>query len=143
MTRIKIPNPDDLGEMLRKVRESAGFTREAVGELLGVDASYIQRIEYRDYKSLNLGFVSALAKIYGVPVSIFVEQPRRIPSYQERSARISRTIFSEEHQADIAQKIDNILGKYAGTDVFRDPNVCERRSPRDTTAPKVWRKDKR
>ena len=62
-----------LGELLRKAREEAGMTQEALAHAAGVDRSYLSELE-RDLKSPTVEFLLNLCAAMGTSAGSLISQ---------------------------------------------------------------------
>ena len=62
-----------LGELLRKAREGAGMTQEALAHAAGVDRSYLSELE-RDLKSPTVEFLLNLCAAMGASAGSLITQ---------------------------------------------------------------------
>jgi len=66
----KIENGNELGDRLRRVRTSAGFTLDQTAERAGVTKGYLSKVE-RGHATPSIAVISRLSDIYGVGLSEF------------------------------------------------------------------------
>ena len=62
-----------LGELLRKAREEAGLTQEALAHAAGVDRSYLSELE-RDLKSPTVEFLLNLCAAMGASAGTLITE---------------------------------------------------------------------
>lgn len=71
-----------LGEKLKALRTSKGYTLDRLAELSGLSKSYIWELENRESQRPSAEKLTALGDVLGVAASYFIEEDVRAP--QER-----------------------------------------------------------
>jgi len=63
----------DIGTKLKKLRESAGYTLEFVGKVVGVSRATVQRYESGEIKNIPLDKIAKLTTLYNVSMVKLLE----------------------------------------------------------------------
>ncbi|MCL6587805.1 MAG: helix-turn-helix transcriptional regulator [Anoxybacillus sp.] len=67
----------EVGEKLKKLREKKGYTMRYVGEKLGMDYSYISKIEKGHLPSIKV--LKEIAELYGATLSDLFGESQQVP----------------------------------------------------------------
>jgi len=72
----------NVGEKIRTLRKHKGMTQEELASLVGIDSSYLSRVE-NNQREVSLGILQKIAEALQVPISAFFEdsevQPIDLP----------------------------------------------------------------
>lgn len=68
-----------LGEKLRKLRKDKGFTLDQLAEKSGLSKSYLWELENRESQRPSAEKLTALAAVFGVGATYFIEDDVRAP----------------------------------------------------------------
>lgn len=68
-----------LGEKLRKLRKDNGFTLDQLAEKSGLSKSYLWELENRESRRPSAEKLTALASVFGVAPTYFIEDDVRTP----------------------------------------------------------------
>jgi transcriptional regulator with XRE-family HTH domain len=68
-----------LGEKLHKLRKDNGFTLDGLAEKSGLSKSYLWELENRESQRPSAEKLSALANVFGVSPTYFIEDDVRAP----------------------------------------------------------------
>lgn len=68
-----------LGEKLHKLRKDKGFTLDQLAEKSGLSKSYLWELENRESQRPSAEKVAALANVFGVAPTFFIEDDVRTP----------------------------------------------------------------
>jgi transcriptional regulator with XRE-family HTH domain len=89
------------GFWLRVARERANLTQEAVAQELGLSSRSKSTMSAWETGSRDpkLRYLNAMARLYGVPVSVFMEpDPTAEESLEERLAKLARAAIRLAHE---------------------------------------------
>lgn len=73
-----------LGEKLHKLRKDNGFTLETLAEKSGLSKSYLWELENRESQRPSAEKLTALASVFGVSPTFFIEDDVRTPQERHR-----------------------------------------------------------
>ena len=73
-----------LGEKLRKLRKNKGLTLDALAQESGLSKSYLWELENRESQRPSAEKLTALANVFGLPPTYFIEDDVRTPKQQHK-----------------------------------------------------------
>jgi transcriptional regulator with XRE-family HTH domain len=73
-----------LGEKLHKLRKDNGFTLDVLAEKSGLSKSYLWELENRESQRPSAEKLTALADVFGVSATYFIEDDVRAPEERHR-----------------------------------------------------------
>lgn len=85
-----------LGEKLRKLRKEGGFTLDQLAEKSGMSKSYLWELENRESQRPSAEKLAALADVFGVGPTYFIEDDVREP----RQRHLDEGFFREYQNLD-------------------------------------------
>lgn len=71
---------DTIGKNIRKLRENMGVTQKAIARFLGVDQSFIVKVEKGERK-ISLDVLEKLSCLFGVAIDGIEDNSLKIPDY--------------------------------------------------------------
>ena len=115
MHEPKIVTSREIGEKLRKRRQTVGLSQERLAEILNVSYQQVQRYENGTNK-LNVENLQLIAQALTVPVAYFFQEEHSDPSVAE-----SGPVYESEEKSLIRhfRKIDSKAGRRMVVDVAR------------------------
>src|SRR5882762_2706295 len=96
-----------LGEKLRKLRKDNGFTLDALAEKSGLSKSYLWELENRESQRPSAEKLTALANVFGVSATFFIEDDVRTPLARHRDEGFYRDY--QRLDADAKEQLHKIL----------------------------------
>lgn len=126
-----------LGELVRKTRESAGLSARKLEELSGLDHSFISKLEKSTYRNLSPDTLTTLSDSLGLPAAdLFALAGYPVPDSLPSFGPYLRARYGEElpegAQAALTELFDTLSQHYVGSDEVDDespaPNQPGRQS---------------
>ena len=96
-----------LGEKLHKLRKDNGFTLDALAEKSGLSKSYLWELENRESQRPSAEKLTALANVFGVSATFFIEDDVRTPQERHRDEGFYRDY--QKLDADAKEQLYKIL----------------------------------
>lgn len=73
-----------LGEKLRKLRKDNGYTLDGLAERSGLSKSYLWELENRESQRPSAEKLTAIADVFGLSATFFIDDDIRTPKQQHR-----------------------------------------------------------
>jgi transcriptional regulator with XRE-family HTH domain len=96
-----------LGEKLHKLRKDNGFTLDTLAEKSGLSKSYLWELENRESQRPSAEKLTALANVFGVSATFFIEDDVRTPQERHRDEGFYRDY--QRLDADAKEQLHKIL----------------------------------
>jgi transcriptional regulator with XRE-family HTH domain len=96
-----------LGEKLHKLRKDNGFTLDTLAEKSGLSKSYLWELENRESQRPSAEKLTALANVFGVSPTFFIEDDVRTPQERHRDEGFYRDY--QRLDADAKEQLHKIL----------------------------------
>lgn len=96
-----------LGEKLCKLRKDNGFTLDALAEKSGLSKSYLWELENRESQRPSAEKLTALATVFGVSATFFIEDDVRTPQERHKDEGFYRDY--QKLDADAKEQLHKIL----------------------------------
>ena len=96
-----------LGEKLHKLRKDNGFTLDALAEKSGLSKSYLWELENRESQRPSAEKLTALANVFGISPTYFIEDDVRAPQERHRDEGFFRDY--QKLDADAKEQLRKIL----------------------------------
>ena len=96
-----------LGEQLHKLRKDNGFTLDALAEKSGLSKSYLWELENRESQRPSAEKLTALADVFGISPTYFIEDDIRAPEERHRDEGFFRAY--EKLGPDAKEQLHKIL----------------------------------
>lgn len=114
---------DNLGDRLKKIRESKGFTQEELARLAGKTKDYISRIERSSAQNITTSTLESIAKALGVHSRTLLFGEELNPAFSGSFKKGAEDILSSklpEGMSDYFVEIPLIKGSVSAGDFRRD-----------------------
>ncbi len=97
-----------LGEKLRKLRKEKGFTLDGLAEKSGLSKSYLWELENRESQRPSAEKLTALATVFGLPPTYFIEDDVRSPKQRHVDERLYRDYqkLDDDEKAQLRKILD-------------------------------------
>jgi transcriptional regulator with XRE-family HTH domain len=96
-----------LGEKLRKLRKDNEFTLDALAEKSGLSKSYLWELENRESQRPSAEKLTALASVFSVGATYFIEDDVRAPEERHRDEGFFRAY--QKLDAEAKEQLRKIL----------------------------------
>jgi transcriptional regulator with XRE-family HTH domain len=96
-----------LGEKLHKLRKDNSFTLDTLAEKSGLSKSYLWELENRESQRPSAEKLTALANVFGVSPTFFIEDDVRTPQERHRDEGFYRDY--QRLDADAKEQLHKIL----------------------------------
>lgn len=77
--RAVVQTPEDLGQVVRRLRDARGWSQRQLAEALGTSQRYVHELEAGKPKRADAQFFQILARL-GITLTAEADEPKRAPS---------------------------------------------------------------
>lgn len=102
-----------LGEKLRALRKERGLTLEKLADLAGLSKSYVWELENRESQRPSAEKLTALADVFGVAATYFIEDDVRSPEERHLDEAFFRGY--QKLDTDAKEQLRKILSTFKKT----------------------------